>query len=215
MNKDDYQNKIEEHRKPIELTTSEAEVQNTRKSRRSNAAGSKKTKPKRNYLLPVLFFFFILIPVSFLIYVFVFYQPSSNDTAIVDDSQFQYEQNDKGDVADTSSEDENTDSNPTEGKTADSEPQEEPTDTEDTTEPETTEPEIQPVVEPEEPSSQEPVPTENETDSERTHVVQPGENLYRIALKYFPSGNGVELIKSANNLPSDSISSGQTLIIPK
>ncbi|WP_075617654.1 LysM peptidoglycan-binding domain-containing protein [Paenisporosarcina indica] len=206
MNKDDYQNKIEEHRKPIEINS--AEEPNTRKSRRTNPSVSKQSKKqKRNYLLPILFFFFILIPVSFLIYVFVFYQPSSNGVTVVDNSQVQYEQNEKEDVADTSPDDESTDPLASDVDPKDSEASEETTIPE-----ETTVPEDQPAAPPVEQPSE--VPSEPQPTSDKTHVVQPGENLYRIALKYYPSGGGVDLIKSANNLTSDSISSGQTLIIP-
>lgn len=45
-----------------------------------------------------------------------------------------------------------------------------------------------------------------------THTVQPGENLYRIALRY---GVTVDAIKTANGLRSDRILSGQALKIPR
>lgn len=45
------------------------------------------------------------------------------------------------------------------------------------------------------------------------HTVAKGENLYRIALKYYPSGNGMEKIKAANNMTSDQVQLGQTLKI--
>ena len=206
MNKDEYQNKIEEHRKPIEIN-SETEP-NTRKSRRTNSFVSKKSKKhKRNYLLPILFFFFILIPVSFLIYVFVFYEPSSNGTTVVDNSQVQFEQNENEDVANTNTEDKSTNPLPSDVEPKGSEPIEETTKPEEVIVPENQAPEP-PVEQPSE------IPSEPELTSGKTHVVQPGENLYRIGLKYFPSGGGVDRIKSANNLTSDSISTGQTLIIP-
>ena len=44
-----------------------------------------------------------------------------------------------------------------------------------------------------------------------THVVQPGETLYRIATNY---GVTVDALKTANNLSSDRIYAGQVLIIP-
>lgn len=44
------------------------------------------------------------------------------------------------------------------------------------------------------------------------HLVQPGENLYRISLRY---GVTVDAIKQANGLQSDLINVGDTLIIPQ
>lgn len=48
----------------------------------------------------------------------------------------------------------------------------------------------------------------------KTHTVAPGETLYRISVNYYQSGDGVEKIKNANGLSSNSISVGQTLVIP-
>src|SRR3954470_22611989 len=49
-------------------------------------------------------------------------------------------------------------------------------------------------------------------DSQTTHVVQRGENLYRIALKY---GISVDALTKANNITNASrIFAGQTLVIP-
>src|SRR5689334_8927470 len=45
----------------------------------------------------------------------------------------------------------------------------------------------------------------------QTHIVQPGETLFRIALNY---GITVEALQAANGLTSNIIYSGQTLIIP-
>lgn len=53
--------------------------------------------------------------------------------------------------------------------------------------------------------------TATPTAGPRTHVVQTGENLYRIALKY---GTTVAAIQAANGLTSTTIYVGQTLIIP-
>jgi len=50
------------------------------------------------------------------------------------------------------------------------------------------------------------------TTTETQHIVQPGENLFRIALRY---GTTVDAIAAANDLPSsNSIQTGQVLIIP-
>lgn len=47
------------------------------------------------------------------------------------------------------------------------------------------------------------------------HQVQPGETLFRIAMNYYKSQQGVDKIKQANGLSSNEISVGQTLKIPK
>lgn len=47
------------------------------------------------------------------------------------------------------------------------------------------------------------------------HQVQPGETLFRIAMNYYKSQQGVDRIKQANGLSSNEISVGQTLKIPK
>ncbi|WP_186306468.1 LysM peptidoglycan-binding domain-containing protein [Siminovitchia fortis] len=46
------------------------------------------------------------------------------------------------------------------------------------------------------------------------HTVQQGENLFRIAMKYYNSQEGVEKIRQANGLAGNEISVGQTLKIP-
>jgi colicin import membrane protein len=203
MNKDDYQYKIEEHRKPIELNGEEKINTNTRKSRRTTAPASKKPKQKRNYLLPILFFFFILIPVSFLIYVFAFYQPNANETTIFDNSQVQYEQNEKKDETAIEPEEETTDSTVVEEVPDETEVNEETPVTEE--QPGAEQPiEEQPVEE---------LPDEQTADA-NTHVVKPGETLYRIAMNYYNTPDAVERIKAANGLTSNSISTGQTLVLP-
>jgi len=57
-------------------------------------------------------------------------------------------------------------------------------------------------------------PETEQPTSSKTHVVQPGETLYRIAMNYYNSPDAVEKIKSANGLSSNSISTGQTIILP-
>lgn len=57
---------------------------------------------------------------------------------------------------------------------------------------------------------------QNNTGGDVTyHTVQPGENLFRIALKYYNSQEGVEKIRQANGLAGNEISVGQKLIIPQ
>jgi LysM repeat protein len=213
MNKDDYQNKIEEYRKPIQINGEESKP-NTRTSRRSSTPPPKKTKQRRNLLLPILFFFFILIPVSFLIYVFAFYQPNANETTVYDNSEVQYEQNDEDTTTEKDGENTATDSEEntdTEIPVESAEPEEQP-DVEETPVEEEPVEEAPVEVQPEEQPIEE--PTEPEPSSGKTHVVQPGETLYRIAMNYYNSPDAVEKIKAANGLSSNEISSGQTLVLP-
>lgn len=46
------------------------------------------------------------------------------------------------------------------------------------------------------------------------HKVQPGETIFRLAMKYYKSQSGIDIIKKANSLPSNEITVGQTLTIP-
>lgn len=46
------------------------------------------------------------------------------------------------------------------------------------------------------------------------HTVKPQETIFRIAMTYYKSQSGIEIIKQANNLPSNEIQTGQVLKIP-
>ncbi|MGG3470820.1 LysM peptidoglycan-binding domain-containing protein [Neobacillus pocheonensis] len=46
------------------------------------------------------------------------------------------------------------------------------------------------------------------------HTVQPKETLYHIAMEYYHSQTGMEIIKQANHIQGDSINAGQVLKIP-
>ncbi|GHH98152.1 LysM peptidoglycan-binding domain-containing protein [Neobacillus kokaensis] len=61
--------------------------------------------------------------------------------------------------------------------------------------------------------------TKNQTNSKPKmriiyHKVQPKETLYRIAMTYYHSPNGMAVIKDANRLSSDQVNAGQVLKIP-
>lgn len=203
MNNDDYKHKIDEHRKPISLDNESRS--NTRVTRRSTKQNVEHIKPRRNLLLPILFTIFILIPVGFLIYIQAFYQPNQNQTAITDDQEFEFEENEV-DSVDTSVSDESDETN-TDSSNEDEETEPvEPVAEEDDAEGEVTQEEQEEEVIVEE-------PTEPET-SGKTHIVQPNETLYRIAMNYYNSPDAVQKIKDANGLTSDSISTGQKLILP-
>ncbi|MBU0905155.1 MAG: LysM peptidoglycan-binding domain-containing protein [Firmicutes bacterium] len=203
MNNDDYKHKIDEHRKPISLDNESRT--NTRVTRRSTKQNVEQVKPRRNLLLPILFTIFILIPVGFLIYIQVFYQPNTNQTAITDAGEFEFEENEVDSVDTTVTEEpEETNTEDSSNEDENTEPVE-PVVTEDESEGEVNEEEQEEVVEEQ--------PTETET-SGKTHIVQPNETLYRIAMNYYNSPDAVQKIKDANGLTSDSISEGQKLILP-
>lgn len=46
------------------------------------------------------------------------------------------------------------------------------------------------------------------------HIVQPGETLYRISVKYYQSQEGIDKIRNANGITENEIKVGQKLIIP-
>lgn len=54
----------------------------------------------------------------------------------------------------------------------------------------------------------------NEAANVIFHTVQAGETLYRIAMKYYHSKSGIEIIKNANHLKGNEIRNGQILKIP-
>jgi polysaccharide biosynthesis protein PslG len=82
-----------------------------------------------------------------------------------------------------------------------------------TEEPEVTETPAEEVTEEAEEATEEPEPTETETPaSGQTYVVQPGDNLYRIAIQF---GTTISELAAANGITNPRlIFTGQTLIIP-
>ena len=56
--------------------------------------------------------------------------------------------------------------------------------------------------------------SQSKNDGVIQHVVQSNENLFRIALKYYSSAEGVEIIKQYNGLKGNDIVTGQVLKIP-
>jgi cytoskeletal protein RodZ len=56
--------------------------------------------------------------------------------------------------------------------------------------------------------------TETEETKIISHTVKPNENLYRVAMMYFHSPKGMDIIMKANHLTSNQINTGQVLKIP-
>lgn len=56
---------------------------------------------------------------------------------------------------------------------------------------------------------------ENNSNTLVYHTVQSNETLFRIAMKYYNSQTGIEIIKKANGISGNEIQKGQVLKIPK
>lgn len=67
--------------------------------------------------------------------------------------------------------------------------------------------------EPVEPTTSQPV-SSKPTSKIIAHTVKTGETLYRIAMNYYHSKEGINTIKEANNLKTEQINVGQVLKIP-
>ncbi|WML40400.1 LysM peptidoglycan-binding domain-containing protein [Neobacillus sp. OS1-2] len=63
-------------------------------------------------------------------------------------------------------------------------------------------------------SQPQPEPVKNETNKVIYHTVTKQDTLFKIAMKYYQSQKGIEIIKKANKLQSENIYVGQVLNIP-
>jgi len=212
MKSDDYLEKIEQHRQEIRVETNGQEQVRSRIElhRNGRKKGNKKgPKRKSNTLLSTIFGIFILIPVGFLIYVIAFYEPETMETA-TQDNQFKMEVNTPEDDADleVDGQDPSADQETATGEENDDPDGSTSKDNTQTNEQPVKDPDNSSIVEKEEETKTPPV------SEGRTHTVAPGETLFRIAMNFYGTPDGVEKIKSANGLSSNEISAGQTLIIP-
>lgn len=204
MKKDNYKSEFEEHRQEIKL-----EGENETPERRSRVELHRKArKPKRqsrNMIINIILVLFTLIPVVILVYVvFTWNTPAESKNTVVDNEVIKFETIDK---KTTETADKDSVAKP------DSEPLPEP---KPDPKPEV-EPEPVPTPDPTPKPDPKPEPTPNPTPpptGPKTHVVGTGENLYRISLKYYNSGDGVNKIMAANGMRSNEIVVGQKLIIP-
>lgn len=191
-NKEDFREKIEAHRQTIE------EEQNTVPSRMSRVNRnpknkSQKKKKERNPLITILFIIFILIPLAVLFYVQFVYEPSVEKEVVEADTKntvVEVEQNDVTEKTDKVEKKSNTAVE--DDATADKE-----------------------AVEQAQKDAEALKEKEANSNDPKTHVVQSNETLYRIAMNFYGDPSGVQKIMDANNLSSETISVGQTLIIPE
>ncbi len=193
MANNDYQKKLEEHRKPIE----EPETL-SRRSRHVKKTKKKSSGKPRNWFLPTLFTIGIVLPVILFVYAYFFYDPAANERP---DNQQVVQLDVKPVTPVEQEEEEKSEEEP-------AEEQVEPTESQDQSE--ENQSEEDPVVEEEE----EEQPAEEPVQPERTHTVQSNETLYRIAMNYYNDPTAVDRIKQANNLTSNEISVGQVLVLP-
>jgi len=222
MSNADYREKIEEHRQSIELEEKQS-------SRMSRSRGKVKPKKRKNPLINILLFVLLGIPFSLLIYVSFFYSPGDAETAEVEKNDSIVELQTNHTVSASAKEKkepviEETDDKTvaTTENTVSEEQKAEETKAKAAAE-EAAKKEEQAKLEQQELAKQQAQKEEQAKQEEQakkqtaggtTHTVQPNENLFRIALKYYGDSSGVDKIRAANNLPSNSISVGQTLIIP-
>ncbi|MFY3792839.1 LysM peptidoglycan-binding domain-containing protein [Ureibacillus sp. MALMAid1270] len=194
MSKEDYREKIEEHRQSIEI-----EKPNSRQSR-SRVAKNKKPR-RRDPLMTILTVIFIFIPLVILVYVWGFYKPTTPSQAQTkEEESLEYEKNDK-------IEDEETiidepvliDDTVDENKEEDDESEVEESKDNQTSEEDTTY---------EKPSSGQ---VQDEESKGNKHVVKTGDTLFSIANA---NNTTVDAIMEANGLQTPDIQVGQQLIIP-
>ncbi|WP_033541492.1 LysM peptidoglycan-binding domain-containing protein [Planococcus sp. CAU13] len=224
MDKKNYRESLEKDRQEIRADNG------TNLSRRAQRqSGNQPPEKRRNLLLPVLFFIFILIPVAILIFVAFIYEPDDTEIGMKNDNEVSVEnisppeentvivpEETEEDVSDETGQ--GDDSQPEESGSNAEQPEVEVEDAapEEPAESATPAPQETPAT-PETPAAAPETPAGNDSGSAKTVVVQENETLYRIAVNnYGASGAGaaVEKIKQANGLSSNDIYVGQTLILP-
>lgn len=238
MDKKNYRESLEKDRQEI-ITDNTSNLSRRALRQKEN----KKPEKRRNFLLPVLFFIFILIPVTILIYVALIYEPDDTLVGSGNENQVSVESNTpptdssvivpeetEEEVAEESTEDEEAKEKAekekaeqeAKEKTAKEKAEQEAKEKAEKEAREKTEAEAKEKAEQEardkaEAAKNEKEPEEPSSSGGKTVVVQDNETLYRIAVNnYGASGAGaaVEKIKQANGLSSNEIYAGQTLILP-
>ena len=219
MSKEDYREKIEEDRQEIEL-----EGEHSRLSR-----SKQKTKKRKSKLMPTLLVTFIFIPLAVLLYLTFIYEPSSPVEVVEEKNDVvQVQKNEKPAVPEVS-EDKDKQEEPSKDQEPSSSSKEEELDqlSEDKqkeleaaqaaaaaeaakiAEQKAKEEEAKRKAEEEKRKAEEAA-----KQSQKTHIVQSSETLYRIAMKYYNDPSAVEKIKQANGLSSEAIQVGQKLVLP-
>ncbi|MGN7476501.1 LysM peptidoglycan-binding domain-containing protein [Solibacillus silvestris] len=232
MTKEDYREKVEEHRQEIDLHN-ESGSKISRVSRHRKKGAKKQSSPIMTILTIVLIF----IPLSILGYVWLIYEPSTSasekenveeqDGLVVEiqkqDPEASGSAGDDDDKEGTNDENKASDNSAKADEKAEKErlaaeeakKAEQKTKQKEAEEAKKAE-EAQKVAAAKAKELEEQKKAQEAAKAQqKTHTVQSTDNLYRIALKYYGNGSPayIEKIKSANNLSSDSISAGQVLVI--
>lgn len=224
MSKKDLREKIEEHRQSIEIE------EETSGLSRSNRNKKKKHKQHKFPLMTTLTFILIGIPLMILIYVWGFYTPEQQEVAKeTDDSLIEMETNttasasinEKKPVKDAAKEEDETQANKDEQakkdkaeKEAEQKAKKEAEQQAKLKEEEAKLKQQQEQRAKEQAEAKKKQQEEAKKATAKTHTVKQNETLYRIAMNYYNDPSAVEKIKRANNLSSETIAVGQTLILP-
>ncbi|MGA4516055.1 LysM peptidoglycan-binding domain-containing protein [Solibacillus sp. FSL W7-1472] len=234
MTKEDYREKVEEHRQEIDLHN-ESGTKMSRVSRHRKKSGKKQTNPMMTVLTVVLIF----IPLVILAYVWLIYEPNTSASENVnadkkDDLVVEIQKQDPKTQPSATNDDEEKeekkDDNTAEVDEAKAEKEklaaEEAKKAEARIAKEKAAKEAEEIKKAEEAQkvaaakakeqeAKKKAAQEAAKAQQKTHTVQSTDNLYRIALKYYGNGSPeyVNKIKAANNLSSDSIATGQVLVI--
>ncbi|AWE06967.1 LysM domain-containing protein [Lysinibacillus sp. 2017] len=234
MAKEDYREKVEEHRQEIDLHN-ESEAKLSRVSRHHK----KDAKKQKNPIMTVLVVIFIFIPLSILGYVLFIFDPGTkqndvvkedekdqlveiikqdpNEVKVVESAEKDDEAEEKKDDTDAKANDEAEKERlaAEEAKKAEEQKQAKATEQKKVKDAESAQKVAAQKAKEQEEKKKAEAQKAAAQKEQKTHTVQSTDNLYRIALKYYGDGSpaSIEKIKAANNLSSDSISTGQVLII--
>ncbi|MFL0581731.1 LysM peptidoglycan-binding domain-containing protein [Solibacillus silvestris] len=236
MTKEDYREKVEEHRQEIDLHN-ESGTKMSRVSRHRKKSGKKQTNPMMTVLTVVLIF----IPLVILAYVWLIYEPNTSASENVnadkkDDLVVEIQKQDPKTQPSATNDDEEKeekkDDNTAEVDEAKAKAEKEKLAAEEAKKAEARIAKEKAAKEAEEikkaeeaqkvaaakakeQEAKKKAAQEAAKAQQKTHTVQSTDNLYRIALKYYGNGSpeNVNKIKAANNLSSDSIATGQVLVI--
>ncbi|BAK17163.1 hypothetical protein SSIL_2740 [Solibacillus silvestris StLB046] len=236
MTKEDYREKVEEHRQEIDLHN-ESGTKMSRVSRHRKKSGKKQTNPMMTVLTVVLIF----IPLVILAYVWLIYEPNTSASENVnadkkDDLVVEIQKQDPKTQPSATNDDEEKeekkDDNTAEVDEAKAKAEKEKLAAEEAKKAEARIAKEKAAKEAEEikkaeeaqkvaaakakeQEAKKKAAQEAAKAQQKTHTVQSTDNLYRIALKYYGNGSPeyVNKIKAANNLSSDSIATGQVLVI--
>lgn len=230
MSKKDYRKNFEENRQSIEIEET--------KTRLSRSQRRKKKKSKETPLLTILTVILVGIPLAILIYVWGFWEPSDNEVAEKDEGLIEVQRNtvsassdveevDEENKEDIDEEDKESSSKnedkvatnkPTSKERNDDSSSNEKKSTNERNNSSANEEKKNQTTNNHSSSNQEgQQPSSNISNNlSQVHTVSENETLYRIASRYYSDPiSGVDKIKAANNLSSDIINPGQSLIIPQ